>query len=65
MLHDLADGCHARGARELPQLRQLVLVVGAAREDGEQQSTLGLPLERALGIGHRHGGKYAPHPSRR
>jgi hypothetical protein len=63
VLHDLADGRDAGCPRQLPQLRQLVFVVGAVREHGEQQPALGLRLERALGIGHRHGGKYAPPPS--
>ena len=65
VLHDVGDRRNTRCPRELSELRELVLVVGAVRENGEQQPALGLRLEPALGIGHGHGRKYAPHPSRR
>jgi len=65
VLHDLRNRGDAGRPGELAQLAELVLVVGAVREDREQQPALGLRLERALGVRHRHRGKYAPLPSPR
>ncbi len=63
VLHDVGDGRDARGPRELPELRRArPRRRRPCARTASSSPRSGSRLERALGIGHRHGGKYAPHP---
>jgi hypothetical protein len=59
-LDDLPDRSHARRARELAELGQLLVGVDTLRQHGEEQSTLGLRTVPELGFAGRHQPKYAP-----
>src|SRR5439155_26725502 len=56
MLDDLADRLDARSPRELFELGDLVVRVGAGWEHGEDEPALGLGSRRAIGLFHRHPG---------
>jgi hypothetical protein len=55
-LDHLRDRNDARRARELPELRELLVGVDALRQHGEEQSTLGLRPVPELGFACRHRG---------
>ena len=58
-LDRLRNRLHACGARELAQLAELALGVGALRQHSEQQAALWLRADPELGLACRHRPKYA------
>ena len=58
-LDDLGDRVDAGGARELAELRELVVEIGALWQHREQQPTLGLRALPELGFACGHQRKYA------
>ena len=54
VLDDLGDRIDACRARELLELGDLVVCVGAGREHSEDEPALGLGRRRAIGLFHRH-----------
>ena len=59
MLDDVRDRLDAGGARELAQLGELLVGVGALRQDGEEEPALGLRPGPGLRAPARHLRKYA------
>src|SRR5918995_1477182 len=54
VLHDVADGLDARGPRELAELAELLLGVGAVGEDGDREPALRFRARSWVGLTRRH-----------
>lgn len=54
MLDELADGLDARGPRELVELGELLVGIGAVGEDGDREPALRRCARSRIGLARRH-----------